>query len=156
MLHRCTFTPMYTSANTLAAGCVHTCIRLYVCICIHMHMDAYVCLWYNLTRWGVVARIFYLYIRVHMYAYTYVYGYIYMCILCSECYMHFTGVLSTSAWVGEYVTWVCFYTSVHICEHTPCRLYTYVYKYICVYMDANAFGCVCASMILLDTLRRCC
>ena len=42
MFHRCVFTPTYTSANTLAAGCAHMCIRIYVCICMHMHMDAYV------------------------------------------------------------------------------------------------------------------
>ena len=42
MLHRCVFTPTYTSANTLAAGCAHMCIRIYVCVCVHMHMDAYV------------------------------------------------------------------------------------------------------------------
>ena len=38
----CVFTPTYTSANTLAAGCAHMCICEYVCICMHMHMDAYV------------------------------------------------------------------------------------------------------------------
>ena len=59
-----------------------------------------------------------IYFRVHMYAYTYVRGYVYVCIFCSECYMHFTGVLGTSAWVGVYVTQVCFYTNVHICERT--------------------------------------
>jgi len=73
---------------------------------------------------------------------------IYVCaFFCSECCMHFTGVLGTSAWAGVYVTQVCFYTNVHICEHTRCRLCTYVYKYICVYMHAYAYGCVCASMI---------
>ena len=47
-LHRCVFTqltqftPTYTSANTLAAGCAHMCICIYVCICMYMHMDAYV------------------------------------------------------------------------------------------------------------------
>ena len=41
-LHGCVFTPTYTSANTLAAGCAHMCICIYVCICMHMHMDAYV------------------------------------------------------------------------------------------------------------------
>jgi len=69
MFHRCVFTPTYTSANTLAAGCAHMWICIYVCICMHMHMDAYMCLWYSLTRWGVVARIFYLCISVHMHAY---------------------------------------------------------------------------------------
>jgi len=41
-LHRCVFTPTYTSANTLAAGCAHVCIFTHLCICMHMHMDAYV------------------------------------------------------------------------------------------------------------------
>jgi len=75
---------------------------------------------------------------------------------CSECYMHFTGALGTSTWAGVCVTQVCFYTNVHICKHTRCRLCTYVYMYICMYMHAYAYGCVCASMILLDALRRCC
>jgi len=70
--------------------------------------------------------------------------------------MHFgKGVLGTSAWAGVYVTQVCFYTNVHICEHTRSRLCTYVYMYICVYMHAYACGCVCASMIFIDTLRSC-
>ena len=42
MLHRCLLTPTYTSANTLAAGCAHMCICIYVRVCMHMHMDAYV------------------------------------------------------------------------------------------------------------------
>ena len=67
--------------------------------------------------------------------------------------MHFTGVLGTSALAGDYVTRVCVYTNIHICEHTRCRLYTCVYMYICVYMHAYAYGCVCASMIFVDTLR---
>ena len=62
---------------------------------------------------------------------------IYICaFFCSECYMHFrTGVLDTSAWAGVYATQVCFYANIHICEHTRCRLCTYVY--ICIYV------CIC-------------
>jgi len=64
--------------------------------------------------------------------------------------MHFgTGVWCTIAWAGVYVTQVCFYTNVHICEDTLCRLYIYAYLYIHAYV----YGCVCASMILLDALR---
>ena len=72
--------------------------------------------------------------------------------------MHFTVILGTSAWADVYVTQVCFYTvtNEHICEHTRCRLCTHVYMYICVYMHACAYGCVCVSIIQLDTLRRCC
>ena len=69
---------------------------------------------------------------------------------CSECYMHFgTGVLGISAWEGLYVTQVCFYTNVHICEHAHCRLCTCVCMYLCVYMDACVYGCVYASMLCL-------
>jgi len=89
--------------------------------------------------------------RMHMCVGIYICAYFF-----SECCMHFgKGVLGTSAWAGVYVTQVCFYTNVHICEHTRCRLCTYVYVYICVYMHAYAYGCVCASMILLDASRRC-
>jgi len=82
---------------------------------------------------------------------------IYTCaFFCSECCMHFgTGVLDTNAWAGVYATQVCFYANVHICEHTRCKLCTYVYMYTSVYMHAYVYGCVCVSMILLDTLRRC-
>jgi len=71
---------------------------------------------------------------------------IYICaFFCSECYVHFTGVLGTSTWTVVYVTQVYVYTNVHICEHTPCRLYTSVYMYMCVCVYAYAYGCVCAS-----------
>jgi len=80
----------------------------------------------------------------------------YVHFFCSECYMHFTGVVGTSAWAGVYVTQVSFNTNVRICEHTRCRLCTYVYMYICVCMHVYAYGCVYASIILLDTLRSCC
>jgi len=71
-LHRCVFTPRWKSANILAAGCAHMCRFIHLCICMHMYMDAYVRLWYCLTRWGVFTTIFYLCIRVHMHVYVYV------------------------------------------------------------------------------------
>jgi len=141
---------------------VYACVYVFVHICVYTHVFVYVytylCIdrgsWYQyFSVWTVSCMR--MCVRVRMYAYTYVCWYIYMCIFCSECYVHFTGVLGPSAWAGEYVTWVCFYTNIHICEHTPCRLCTYVYMYICVYMQEYAHGCVCASVILLDTLRRC-
>jgi len=52
-LHKCVFSPTYTSANTLATGCAHMCIFIHLCICMHMYMDAYVRLWYCMTHWGV-------------------------------------------------------------------------------------------------------
>jgi len=71
--------------------------------------------------------------------------------------MHFgTGVLGTSAWAGVYATQVCFYTNIHICEHTRCRLCTYVYIYIYVYMHAYVYGCVCASMSVVTKIFYLC
>ena len=136
---------------------MHVCMYLYIYAFIHMFMCITVyaysslCIdcgsWYQcFSVWTVSCMR--MCFRVHMYAYTYVCGYIYICaFFCSECYMHFTGVLGTSAWAGVYVTQVCFYTNVHICEHTRCRLCTYVYMYIRVCMHAYAYGCVCVSMI---------
>jgi len=46
--------------------------------------------------------------------------------------------------------------NTHICEHTRCRVFTYVYVHIYVFVHAYVYGYVCASMILLDTLRRRC
>ena len=47
--------------------------------------------------------------------------------------MRFTGVVGTSAWAGVYVTQVCFYTNVHICDTLAagCAHMCIVYK--CVY-----------------------
>jgi len=42
VLHKCVFTPTYTSANKLAVGCAHMCIFIHLCICMHIYMDAYV------------------------------------------------------------------------------------------------------------------
>ena len=61
----------------------------------------------------------------------------YVHFFCSECYMHFAGVLSTSAWAGVYVIQVSFNTNIHICEHTRCRLCTYVYM---------VYACICIWM----------
>ena len=83
----------------------------------------------------------------YVFVYVCVWIYVYVHFFCSGCYLHFTGVLGTSAWAGVNVTQVCFYTNVHICEHTCCRLCTHVYMYIYVYMHAYAYGCICASMI---------
>jgi len=105
------------SISASACGQCHACACVLVCICM---------------------RILLVHICVGMY----------MCaFFCSECYMHFTDVLSTSAWAGVYITRVCFYTNLHTCEHARYRLCTYVYMYICVYMHAYAYGCICASII---------
>ena len=83
---------------------------------------------------------------------------IYICAyFCGECCMHFgTGALGTNAWAGAYVTQVCFYTKIkNLRTHSLHVVYICVYLCVYVYMHAYVYGCVCASMILLDTLRRC-
>jgi len=68
---------------------------------------------------------------------------IYICaFFCSECYMHFTGVVGTSAWAGVYVTQVCFYTNVHICDTLAVGLVHMcicIYVCICMYMHMDAY-----------------
>jgi len=67
-----------------------------------------------------------------------------MCTGCSECYMHFgTGVLGTSAWEGVYVTQVCFYTNVHICDTltTGCA-HVCVCIYVCIWMRVCMDACM--------------
>ena len=78
-----------------------------------------------------------------------------MCTACSESYMHFgTGVLDTSAWEGVYVTQVCFYTKVRICDTlTVGCAHMCVCIYVCIWMCV--YGCVYASMMLLDALTCC-
>ena len=68
---------------------------------------------------------------------------IYICaFFCSECYMHFTGVLGTSAWAGVYATQVCFYANVHSantlaagCAH----MCIFIHLCICVHMYMDAY-----------------
>ena len=93
---------MYTSATHLLQV-VHICVYAYICVWMHMYMDAYVRLWYCLTRWGVVVEIFCLYIdmRVHVcvcvcacmrvYVHVHMYVYAYMCVcvyVCIYLYVH--------------------------------------------------------------------
>ena len=56
--------------------------------------------------------------------------------------MHFTGVVGTSAWAGDYVTQVCFYTNVHICDTLAAgcaHMCICIYVCICMYMNMDAY-----------------
>ena len=67
MLHRCVLHQRTHLRHTRCRLCtyvymyicvyMHMHVCIYVCICMHMHIDAYVRLWYCLTRWGVVTKI---------------------------------------------------------------------------------------------------
>jgi len=64
-------------------------------------------------------------------------------IFCSECYMHFTGVVGTSAWAGVYVRQVCFYTNVHICDTLAAgcaHMCICIYVCICMYLHMDAYA----------------
>jgi len=58
---------------------------------------------------------------------------------CSECCLHFTGVLGISALAGVYVTQMCFYTNVHICDTLAAGC---AHMYICIYV------CICMHMLM--------
>ena len=149
--------------------CVHICVCVYVCghvymyvyacvyvfvhPCVYTHVYVYVyvylCIdcrsWYQyFSVWTVsymcMCFVFVCIMCIHMYVGIYICAF-----FCSECYMHFTGVLGTSAWAGEYITWVCFYTNIHICEHTCCR-FTHmcicIYVCICMRMHMDAYVCL--------------
>ena len=79
-----------------------------------------------------------IYMRIRMYVGIYVYVHFF----CSECYVHFTGVVGTSAWAGVYVTQVCFYTNVHICDALAvgcAHICICIYVCVCMYMHMDAY-----------------
>ena len=91
------------------------CGRCHACVCVFV----YICM------------------RMHMGVGIYIRAF-----FCRECRMHFgIGVLDTIAWAGVHVTQVCVYANIHICEHSRCRLCTYVYIYTFV-----LYACICIRM----------
>jgi len=81
---------------------------------------------------------------------------IYICaFFCSECCLHFTGVLGTSTWAGVYVAQMCFYTNVHICEHTRCRFSICAYVCICMRMCMSVHVCVYRCMCICKYMYIC-
>ena len=147
--------------------CMRVCIYVYVCMCVDM-IYVYICMCVCIRNLCVYTRVYgYVYaylcidcglgisasacgrchacacafvcicMRIHMCVGIYICAFVW-----SECYMHLTGVLGTSAWAGVYVTQVCFYTNVHICEHTRsgcahmCRC---IYVCICMHMHMDAY-----------------
>ena len=141
---------------------IYACVYVFVHLCVytHVYMYVYACLcidcgsWYQCFSLWTVSYMRMCF-RVYMYAYVYVCRYIYMCIfyavsvtctlqvfwaLVHGCYMHFTGVLGTSAWTGVYVTQVFLHQRTHLRTHSLQVVHIYVYVYICVY------ACICIWM----------
>jgi len=165
MLYVCVYMCMYVFVRT----CIYVCIAfsvyvcLYVCMYIHVYMCvcAYLCMdcesqhQYFYVLNGVIEA------RVCSCAY------ICMCIcVCVYIFVHFFAVsvacnlekvFRAPVHVQVHTLLRCIFDiNAHICEHTRCRVFTNVYVHIYVYMHAYVYGYVCASMILLDTLRRQC
>ena len=130
-----------------ARASVYAYMRTRTIVCMHMHVHTYAqmegpgggasaC---QTVSWARVRT------HVHVHACARVYVWARMCTACSECYMHFgTGVLGTSAWDGVYVTQVCFYTNVHICDTiTAGCAHVYVCMYVCIWMRVCRWIHVC-------------
>jgi len=142
-LYRCSFDINVHICDTFAAGFAHMCISIYVCRCMHMYMDAYVRLWYCLTRWGVVAEIYCPCIAhdMYMHVYTCVHVCVYMCMCICMC------------------MYVC--VSVYMCAYTC--IYTHVWVYICTRVGAFCLSvlsnpsttCVCITGVFLTPACVC-
>ena len=125
--------------HTRCRVCTYVYIHIYICICMHMYMDTYVRLWCCLTRWGVVAEIFYLCIGVHIHAYVYVCA-------CMRVYVH----VYMYVYVYMYVcVCVCIYMYIHArvgLHMHSCRRILFICTvqslyYTCVYH--RCFTCMC-------------
>ena len=104
---------------------VHLCVNTHV----YVYVYAYLCMdcgsWYQcFSVWTVSCMC--MFFRVHMYAYAYVCGYMYMCIFFAVsvtftlkvfwALVHGQVCMLHRCVFGVYVTQVCFYTNVHICD----------------------------------------
>jgi len=115
----CTFC-MCVCMNVYVCTCVDMYICIYMHVCMYLYIYAFIhmcmCMCMRICAWIVglgisasacgrchaCACVFvYICMRMHMCVGMYICAF-----FCSECYMHFTGVLGTSAWAGVYVTQV--------------------------------------------------
>ena len=144
----CVCVHVWTCIYVYIYACVYVFVHLCVYTHVHVYVYAYLCMdcgsWYQcFSVWTVSCMR--MCFRVHMYAYAYCVG-IYICeFLCSECYMHFTGVLGTSAWAGVYVTQVCFtptYTSANTLAAGCAHMCICIYVCICMHMHMDAYVCL--------------
>ena len=76
----------------------------------------------------------YICMRIHMYVGKYIGAF-----FCSECYMHFTGVLGTSG------RSVC-YTGAFLHQRTHLRTHSLQVVHICVYVYICVYACICIWM----------
>ena len=130
---------------------IYACVYVFVHLCVYTRVYVYVyanlCIdcgsWYQyFSVWTVTCMR--MCFRVHMHAYTYVCRYIYMCIFCAvsvTCTLQVLWALVHGR-VGVYVTQVCFYTNVHICDTLAAgcaRMCICICVCICMYMHMDAY-----------------
>jgi len=156
--------------------CMCVCIYVYVCmcadmyICIYMHVCMYLYIYafihmcmHICHRLWVLVSVFQ---RVDGVMHAHVFSCAYVCVyICMwvYIYVHFFAVSVTCTlqvfWAlvhGQVsISHECVFTPTYTSANTLPAGYAHMCMYICMYMHAYAYGCVCASMILLDTLRRC-
>ena len=144
--------------NMYIYACVYVFVHLCVYTRVYVYVYAYLCIdcgsWCQcFSVWTVSCMR--MCFRVHMHVHTYVCRHIYMSFFFAvsvTCTLQvFQALVHGQVRMLHRFVFTPTYTSathslqvVHIC----------VYVYMCIYA-CNAYGCVCASMILLDTLRRC-
>jgi len=143
---------------------VCACVYVYVYVCVYTHVYVYVYVYlcidcgsqyqcfsvWTVSCMRMCIRVYMLLcLRMHMCVGIYICAF-----FCSERCIHFgTGVLGTSARAGVYVTQVCFYTNVHICEHSRYRLFAFIYTRVWVYI----YTCVGAfCLFVLSNLSATC
>jgi len=133
-LYRCSCDINVHIFNTFTACCAHMCICMYMCICMHMYMDAYVCLWYCLTRRGVVAEKFCLCIGVHVHICVYVNACVRVC-MCACAYVC----------ICIYVClWICMH--IHVYVHACGCTYTLCVGAFCLFVLSNpSTTCACIT-----------
>ena len=101
MLHRCIFTPMYTSTNTLAAGCAH------MCICVCMRAYAHGCVCASMILLDTLRRCCKDFLSVH----TCAYAFVCICVCMYVCIVH----VYMYVYVYKYVcVYVCIYIYIRV------------------------------------------
>jgi len=143
MLHRCVFTPTYTFANTLAAGCAHMCICIYVCICMHMHIDAYMRLWYLLDALRCCCKDF-------LSAHTCAYACVCICLRMYVCIVHMYMCVYSYMYVCVYV---CIY--IYIRARVGVHMHSCRRIFFCLYCPISLLH-ASVSQVFLNTCMRVC
>ena len=128
---------------------------IYMCICMCMHICAYIVSFSSDALCAVSSMR--LRACVHMYTYAYLRMPVYIC-MCILFAVSVACILEQVFWAlvhkQTYTLYRCLLDiKVHVCD-TLAAGCAYVYVHIYMYAHAYVYRYVCASMILLEALRR--